>query len=151
MFWIIFSICFGACAAAAATGSYFAPDEWYQTLKKPSWTPPNWVFPLAWSILYLTIAYTGARIATTDTTGLGMALWSFQIALNTLWSPIFFGAKKLGDAFVIILLLWATVISATASFFAIDTLSGWLFVPYAFWVSYAAALNAWIYFNNRDA
>ena len=64
-------------------------------LKKPSWTPPNWLFPVAWTSLYICMSFAGARAALSPDNSLAMALWSLQIALNTLWTPVFFGLKNL--------------------------------------------------------
>ena len=59
MFWLLFSIFLGACVAAGAMGAIFPPVEWYEQLEKPGWTPPNWLFAPAWSILYAVMAYSG--------------------------------------------------------------------------------------------
>ena len=95
MFWILFLIFLLACFSAGATGGLFPPGSWYSSLRKPSWTPPNWGFPVAWTSLYICMSFAGARAALTPDNSLAMALWSLQIALNTLWSPVFFGLKNL--------------------------------------------------------
>lgn len=143
-----FIIYFAACLTAASTGAFFGPDAWYNELSKPDWTPPNWVFPLAWSILYLMIAYAGMRIAQRDVSGVGAGLWALQLALNTLWSPLFFGKKYIRSSLVVIVLLWLSVLSCVVFFFTIDLVSFGLFLPYLLWVSFAAALNGWIYQRN---
>ncbi|MEM0977393.1 MAG: TspO/MBR family protein [Pseudomonadota bacterium] len=138
---LLFLIFFAACCAAAATGSMFPPDDWYDALDKPGWTPPNWLFPIAWTLLYIAMAYAGARLAQLPENGVAMGLWALQIALNTLWTPVFFGLKKIKGAMIAIATLWGAVVLSTLVFFSMDPISGWLFVPYALWVSYAAALN----------
>jgi translocator protein len=134
-----------ACGAAAATGAMFQPGEWYRGLAKPSWTPPDWVFPVAWTFLYLTMSYAAARIAglagTTAATGQALAFWSLQIALNTLWTPIFFGLRNMRAGLVVIILLWLAVAATMIAFFRIDWFAGLLIAPYLLWVSIAAALN----------
>lgn len=150
MMFILFFVFLTACAAAAATGAMFPPDAWYENLDKPVWNPPNWIFPVAWTLLYLMIAYAGARLASMDGTGIALALWALQIALNTLWTPIFFGLRKIKEAMIAIAFLWAAVAAATLVFFSFDTLSGWLFVPYLLWVSFAAALNGAILVKNPE-
>ena len=63
MDWLTFALFFLTCCVAASTGALFPPNEWYKNLDKPSWNPPNWLFPIAWSILYIVIAYVGMRIS----------------------------------------------------------------------------------------
>ena len=93
--WVDFGIYLAACFVAGSTGGLFPPGEWYQNLKKPRWTPPNWMFPVAWMTLYVLMAYAGARLSQIDGAGTALALWSLQIALNALWTPVFFGLKKI--------------------------------------------------------
>lgn len=142
MDWALFFVFLGACGAAAATGAMFPPGPWYERLDKPAWTPPNWLFPLAWTALYLALAYVGARVAPLDGAAWAMGFWALQIALNTLWTPIFFGLRRLGAALIAIGCLWAAVLGLLATLWPLDRLSFWLVVPYLVWVSYAAALNA---------
>ena len=149
----LFAVFFAACAAAASTGAMFQPGDWYEQLKRPSWTPPNWLFPIAWTILYVAIAYAASRIAGAETVtvrevGFALGLWAVQIACNTLWSPTFFGLRKLGAAMIVILCLWTAVAATMIVFWTIDPVAGWIFVPYLIWCSYAGALNFWIWRAN---
>lgn len=149
----LFAIFMTACGAAASTGAMFQPDEWYEQINRPSWTPPNWLFPIAWTILYIAIAYAASRIAgaeglSASDVGAALGLWAMQIAFNTLWSPIFFGLKRLGSAMVVIGFLWLSVAGTMIAFWSIDAVAGWIFVPYLIWCSYAGALNFWIWRNN---
>ena len=147
MDWIALFIFLAACGAAATTGSMFQPGEWYERLDKPSWTPPKWLFPLAWTLLYIAISVAGARLVAAEASH-AVALWGLQIALNTLWTPVFFGKRTLRPALYVIAALWTSVAVCTVSFFTVDSVAGWLFVPYLLWVSYAAALNASILRRN---
>ncbi|MEM6478581.1 MAG: TspO/MBR family protein [Pseudomonadota bacterium] len=145
----VFLVYLAACCGAAATGSLFPPDKWYfEELEKPSWTPPPWLFPLAWSVLYIASAVAAARVAGAEGAALASAFWALQIALNTLWSPVFFGLKRLGAAMVALSALWLAVLATTVSFWMIDAVSGLLMAPYVVWVSYAGALNWWIWRKN---
>ena len=137
-----------ACAAAAVTGTIFEPGEWYQSLQKPGFTPPNWLFPVAWGTIYLLIAYAGARLAKRPGSQTALALWAAQISLNTLWTPVFFGANLIGAGFAIILILWAVVAALMVISFRLDRLTGALFVPYLIWLTLAAALNGSIWMTN---
>ncbi|TKW66725.1 MAG: tryptophan-rich sensory protein [Paracoccus denitrificans] len=145
-------LCFlSACAAAAATGSAFLPGEWYQSLKKPDWTPPKKAFPIVWTTLYVASAIAATRIAISDNPAPGLALWSTQIALNTLWTPIFFGAKRMGMGMIVIAALWVVLAIATVVFLQTDLIAGLLMIPYFAWIGLAAALNWRIWRDNRDS
>jgi benzodiazapine receptor len=138
MDWPIFFTYLAACAAAAATGAMIKPDQWYATLNKPRWTPPGWVFPVVWTSLYILMAASATRVAGH---GQSTALWSVQIALNTLWTPIFFGLHRMRSALIVMGFLWAAVAATMVSFFSVDWIAGLMFVPYLIWVSIAATLN----------
>lgn len=144
----IFVAYLAACAAAAATGRLFPPGAWYVQINKPSWTPPNWLFPVAWSVIYLCIAWAAMRVAMIGGGEAALGFWAAQIALNTLWSPTFFGLKVPRKGFFVIAGLLLAVMITTGHFFEIDPISGLLMLPYFIWVSYAAALNLWIWRNN---
>jgi tryptophan-rich sensory protein len=147
---IVFTICLLACGAAATTGAMFPPGQWYQTLNRPSWTPPNWLFPVAWTLLYLAMSIAAARVAPLPGSGLPMALWGLQIALNTLWTPIFFGLRRFGGAIPVVVGLWLAVFTTMITFWELDPLAGWLFVPYLVWCTVAAALNIAMWRRNPD-
>lgn len=120
----------------------FPPGSWYEALQKPVWIPPNWAFPVAWSILYLLMAASGALTAASDGNAYAMAFWALQIAVNALWSPIFFGLRRIKAGMLVVVILWLSVFGAMVSAFAVNTLAGWLLAPYLLWVTIAAALNA---------
>ena len=141
MFWLDFCIFLFACMAAGLTGSLFPPGKWYSELNKPIWTPPNWVFPVAWPILYLCMSYSGATLASIDGAGSALALWALQIALNTLWTPVFFGLENIKVGLIVIFLLLISVVMCTYVFWMYSFISGILFLPYLVWVTFAAALN----------
>ncbi len=146
----LFFVYLAACGAAAATGALFLTGPWYVALKKPSWTPPNWVFPVAWTSLYLLMAAAAARASTFDGAAVGLALWSVQIAFNTLWTPVFFGLKRMRAALVPMAGLWLSVTATCIAFFALDVWAGLMFVPYVVWVTIASALNIEIVRLNPD-
>ena len=145
MFWLDFLVFLFACMAAGLTGSLFPPGKWYSELNKPVWTPPNWVFPVAWPILYLLMSYSGATLANLESAGSALALWALQISLNTLWTPVFFGLKNLKLGLIIIFLLLVSVAICTYVFWLYAWISGLLFLPYLAWVVFAAALNATVF------
>ena len=149
MDWGLFVVFLAACSAAAATGGVFPPGDWYARLAKPGWTPPNWLFPLAWTALYLALAVVGARVAPLEGSHYAVAFWAMQIAFNALWTPVFFGLRRLGGALAVLAVLWVAVAGLLWSLWPLDRLSFWLTVPYLAWVSYAGALNADIRRRNR--
>ncbi len=138
-----------ACAAAASTGIIFKPGQWYESLTKPSFTPPNWLFPVAWTTIYLLLAWAGYRLSLMPGSQEVLALWAAQIALNTLWTPVFFGAHKLLAGMVIITLLWLVVAAMLVMALRLDVITVLMLFPYLVWLCVAAALNFSILRNNR--
>ncbi len=138
--WVFF-IFFGACGAAAAGGALFPTGDWYKSLDKPGWTPPDWVFPIAWTIFYFALAFAAARVAYLPDSQFAVSFWSLHIALNTLWTPVFFGSRNLKAGMVIIVLLWLSTIGLIFHCYNLDQLAGLLLLPYLFWVTIASALN----------
>ncbi|MEM9433400.1 MAG: TspO/MBR family protein [Pseudomonadota bacterium] len=150
MDWSIFALYFAACAAAATTGAMFQPGAWYQTLDKPNWTPPNWLFPVAWTCLYILMSFAGMRVALADGNAFPVTVWALQIALNTLWTPIFFGLRRLQAGMIVILFLWLSVAGFVVAAYPVDPIASLLFAPYLLWVSVAAALNFSVMRRNPD-
>jgi len=139
------------CVAAGSTGAVFAPDDWYRNrIVKPSWTPPDWVFPVTWTTLYILIALAATRVATLPGAEYALGLWALQMTVNALWSPIFFGIKRIRAALIAVGALWFAVAATMGALFQLDWIAGALFVPYLVWVSIAASLNYWIWRNNDD-
>lgn len=151
MDWILFLIFLAATGAAATTGAMFEPGEWYDSLKKPSWNPPKWLFPVAWTFLYIAMSVAAARVATIDGSAYALAFFAMQIAFNTLWTPIFFGLKRMGAAMIVMLFLWVGVAACLVTFWQLDTVAGLLFVPYLVWVTVAGCLNYSVWQLNKDA
>ena len=137
-----------ASAAAASTGMFFKPGEWYRSLVKPSFTPPDWLFPVAWTIIYLLLAWAGYRLALIPGSQEVLALWAAQIALNTLWTPVFFGAQRVFAGMVILVLLWLVVAAMVVLALRLDVITGLILFPYLVWLCVAAALNFAILRNN---
>ena len=123
------------------------PDAWYTGLAKPPFNPPNWVFAPAWTLLYVLIAIAGAR---SFEQGLGVAfgLWVAQLALNFIWSPVFFRLRRPGSALAIVAALLAVILAFIVKSWDADMVSALLFVPYACWVAFATLLNASILASN---
>jgi len=152
MIWLFFTIFLLACVGAGATGGLFPPGEWYRKLEKPSWTPPDWLFPVAWSVLYVCMAYAAARVAVQPSVEatLALALWGAQIAYNGLWTPVFFGLKRIKAGMFVLIGLWVLVGATAWALWRVDWVSGALFLPYLTWVSVAGALNWSVWSLNAE-
>jgi translocator protein len=134
----------------ALFGSQFQPGPWYEALEKPPLNPPSWAFAPVWSVLYLAIAVAGWLVwRARPASATPLALWGAQLALNGAWSLLFFGLHLPGLALIEIVLLLALLIATAALFFRVRTLAGVLFLPYVAWVSFAAYLNAGLWYLNR--
>lgn len=136
------ALCFGISALGGfATSS--SVDTWYQTLQKPLFNPPDWIFAPVWTLLYLMIAVAGWRAWRSRAPDLraGMTAYAVQLALNLAWSVTFFGARQIGAALAVIVLLLLAIGLNFVLFRRADRLAGWLLAPYAAWVAFAAVLN----------
>ena len=127
--------------AAASTGAVFKPGAWYEELRKPAWTPPNWAFPVVWTTLYIMIAVAGWLVWREAGWSLPIVFWGAQLALNAAWSWLFFGLKRMDWAMGEVSLLILSVLAFIVSAHEISTIASLLFIPYLAWVVVAAALN----------
>jgi translocator protein len=128
-------------AAAALTGAQFEPGTWYESLAKPPWTPPSWIFGPVWTVLYVAIAVAG-WVAWREAGGrvsLAVVLWIFQLLFNASWSWLFFGLQAPVLALINIVVLLAAIIAFIVT--AGSRLAVGLFLPYALWVAFAGLLN----------
>ena len=117
---------------------------WYEALSKPGFTPPNWVFGPAWTVLYVLMAVAMWRVGAARSVSarhLATGLFIVQLALNALWSPVFFGLEAPRAGLVIIVALDIFVAATLVAFWRLDRPAGIMFVPYLAWVCYATALN----------
>lgn len=124
----------------------------YDQLIQPPLSPPGWVFPVMWSILYLLMGYASYRILTSgkDPAEIRKALivYGIQLVLNFLWSPVFFGLQWRLVAFVILVALWIAILLTVRAFSRIDERAGDLLLPYLLWVTFAGYLNLGVYLLN---
>jgi benzodiazapine receptor len=123
-------------------GMETAPGEWYDSLNKPAFNPPGWLFGPVWSILYILIAIAGWRTWMRRNTHGAMTIWWVQLALNFLWSPLFFSLQSPVAALVVIIALLLSIILFMRTVWDEDRISAWLFAPYLAWVAFATLLNA---------
>ena len=135
------------CFSAAWLGSRMTTPSipgWYAALRKPTWSPPNWLFAPVWSFLYLSMAvavwlvWQKSAIAGTRP---ALLLFAIQLALNVAWSGFFFALHRPGAAFAEVVLLWISILATACLFWPVSRAASWLMAPYLLWVSFAAALN----------
>lgn len=125
-------------------------DAWYRQLKKSPLTPPSWIFPIVWPILYITIIVSGVIYVQNGGSikSTGFAYYIISWILNLSWSPIYFTYKMTGISFIVILLMIVFIYLTIIEFFTTSKLSSYLLLPYLIWVSFASYLNGYIYFMN---
>jgi translocator protein len=123
--------------------------DWYPTLNKPFFNPPSWVFAPAWTFLYIIMAVAAWRVWLAGTSSKpALNLFFIQLVLNFLWSVFFFGLHSPALALIDIIAMWIMIALTMRAFFKIARPAGWLLVPYLAWVSFAAILNASIWWLN---
>ena len=136
------------CYTAAFFGAFFggvARSDWYESLAKPVFMPPDWLFGPVWTLLYGMMAISlflvwrqgwdppRVKIAT--------VVFLAQLIVNAIWSPVFFGLKMPGLALIVIIILWLLIFLTVALFAKLSRLGAWLLVPYLAWVTFATVLN----------
>ena len=147
-FWIILCEAVGALAGWISAGGI----EVYSALaNKPPLTPPQWIFPVVWSILYALMGISAARISLTPPSkerNRGLNLFTAQLIVNFFWPLLFFNAQAFGFALIWLILLWVLVLAVILTFRKIDKTAAWLLIPYLLWLTFAVYLNAGVYILN---
>lgn len=147
-FWIILCEAVGALAGWISAGGI----EVYSALaNKPPLTPPQWAFPVVWSILYALMGISAARISLTPPSkerNRGLNLFTAQLIVNFFWPLLFFNAQAFGFALIWLILLWVLVLVVILIFWKIDKTAAWLLIPYLAWLTFAVYLNAGVYILN---
>lgn len=136
------------CQGAGLIGSFFTVSSiptWYATLKKPSFTPPNWVFGPVWTTLFLmmgiAVFLVWRRGVDNPQVKIALSIFGVHLIFNTLWSIMFFGLRSPLLGLIEIVILWIAILLTITYFMKISTVAGLLLIPYIAWVSFAAALN----------
>jgi len=142
------------CLAAGAIGAFASADAgvFYRELIRPDWAPPAWLFGPVWSILYVMMALSAFIIWRDDTSSRhrvhGLTLFIAQLAVNALWSWLFFAWQMGGIAFGGLVLLWCLIVATILVFRKINRAAAYLLLPYLFWVTFAGALNFVLWRSN---
>ena len=131
-----------------------AISNWYPTLNKPSFNPPNRVFAPVWSMLFIMMGVAAGLIwdrmeKEKLLAKKALIFFAVQLALNALWSFLFFGLKNPMLAGLEIIILWLMIYETYVKFVKINKIAGYLLIPYLLWVSFASVLNASIWWLNR--
>ncbi|XP_072379521.1 translocator protein-like [Diabrotica undecimpunctata] len=137
-------------------GSFIVKNNmksWYDTLKKPNLRPPKWAFAPVWTTLYCLMGYASYLVyesgnGLNGVTAISISVYGINIIANWLWTPIFFGKKDIKLAFYDILLVDVTAIGAAVMFYRINTIAGYLMIPYCLWQGVATLLNYFIWVLN---
>lgn len=123
--------------------------DWYRDLVKPAWTPPDLVFPLVWTALYLLMGIAASLVWQRPRRGTAIGLFLVQLGLNALWTPVFFGLRAPAPGLAVIVLLLAALAATLIAFARRSRTAGWLLAPYLAWAAYAGTLNLGILVLNQ--
>lgn len=124
----------------------------FENINQPPYSPPQWLFPVAWTILYVLMGIASYIVFTSNCDiehkRNALIFYGIQLFFNFLWSPVFFGAKLYLFAFIWLLVMWVLIIITMLKFFKIDKTAGLLMLPYLLWVTFAAYLNFGVFMLN---
>jgi len=137
-------VCLALSFGAGAAGSLFQPGEWYAALRKPTLTPPGWVFGVVWPALYALMGIAAWLVWRKGGWGenrLALGLFVVQLVLNAAWTGLFFGLHRPGWALLDLAAMWAMILATLIAFWLRAPVAGALLIPYLAWVSFAAYLN----------
>ena len=150
---LVYAVSVGSALAVGALSALVSMNgmKEFEKLNQPPLSPPGWLFPVAWTILYTLMGISAARVYIADTmdTKPALIIYAAQLIVNALWSPIFFGLELRLVAFVWLIILLALVVYMTGRFKRIDTAAGNLQFPYILWLVFAAYLNMGVFLLNR--
>jgi benzodiazapine receptor len=146
------AVSIAVCQLAGFVGSVFtriSVGTWYAALKKPSFTPPNWVFSPVWITLFVLMGIAAFLVwnkgLSDQKVKIALGIFAVQLILNVLWSVMFFGLRSPLAGLIEIAVLWVAILVTILYFFKVSNTAGILLIPYFLWVSFAAVLNASIW------
>ncbi len=146
--WLVLALLVVLCLAVGSLAGYMTAQSvvtWYPTLVKPWFNPPSWLFAPVWTVLYIMMAIAAWLVWLRKGS---LVLFYVQLALNFLWTFLFFNQQAPGLALIEIVAMWLAILATLLGFWKIDRRAGWLLVPYLAWVSFAGFLNASIWWLN---
>lgn len=149
LFCLALPLAVGGLAVLVSGGS-----DLYDQLIQPPLSPPGWVFPVMWTILYLLMGYASYLVWTSGMEKAvvypALGAYLVQLFFNFLWPVVFFGLVRFAAAFLVLVLLWIAIFITIRRFLPISPLAGKLLIPYLIWVSFAGYLNAGVWLLNQS-
>ena len=141
--WISLGVFVALNFAAAASGGAFRPGAWYAALEKPSWTPPNWAFPVVWLAIFTFNIFAGWLVwqAAGSAALPALGVYAASLVVNAAWSWLFFGRRRMDLALIDVVALWLSIAAVMVMFAPFSLLSTALLSPYLLWVTIAGFLN----------
>ncbi len=153
--WKAYGIWILICEAVGAVSGLLS-RQWiavYEAaVQKPPFTPPSWVFPVVWVILFALMGISAARISLAPDAkdrSRGLNLFVAQLVVNFFWPLFFFNLQAFGFSFIWLLLLWLLVAATIYTFWKVDQTAAWLLAPYFVWLTFAAILNLAVWILNK--
>ena len=142
LLWIL--VCEGA-GVIGSLATFSKIPGWYAGLEKPVFSPPNWLFGPVWTLLYAGMGISAFRIWSKGVQKREVrnliGLFLVHLAVNVLWSIVFFGLENIAGALFVIAILWMLIALLIFRFSSVDKISAYLLIPYLLWVSFASLLN----------
>lgn len=149
--WKKLFICIAIPLIVGAVSALLSSDQMatFNSLQKPALSPPGWLFPVVWTILYILMGIASYFVWTSDKPNqVALIVYIIQLFFNFFWSIIFFNFELYLFAFVWLVILWLLILTTTILFYQIVKISGYLMIPYLLWVTFAGYLNLSIYLLN---
>lgn len=149
--WKTLFICIAIPLAVGGLSAFFTRDsmEAFASINKPALSPPAWLFPVVWTILYTLMGIASYLVVTAPKSdNLALLVYGLQLFFNFMWSIIFFNLGLYLPAFLWLVLLWILILITTLLFYSISKPAGYLMLPYLAWVTFAGYLNYAIYLLN---
>lgn len=146
--WILITLAVGGLSGFLSRSGM---ELYNETVNQPPLSPPGFLFPIVWTILYALMGFGAARVYMSKPSAnqsKGINLYIAQLIVNFFWSLIFFNVQAFGFAFIWLLLLWVLVFWMILTFRKVDPLAAYLQIPYLIWLTFAAYLNAGVWYLN---
>ncbi|MDF1535274.1 MAG: tryptophan-rich sensory protein [bacterium] len=152
-FFIFLMMCLGAELTGSLLTAPAIRSGWFEALEKPAFNPPAWVFGPVWTALFFLMAVAAWLVWRQEgekPVRIPLVAFYIQLVCNVMWSALFFGSMRPGWALAEIVILWGLILITAMLFYRVSRLAGLLFIPYLGWVAFAAVLNGFIWWMNRE-